>query len=68
MVKKKNFEQALEAAELIIESLEQGDMSLEESMKKYQEGFELLSFCEQELASAEQKFQELQKKVEYKGD
>jgi len=51
----KKFEQAMERLENIVESLEKGDLSLEESLKIFEEGMKLVSFCSGKLDEAEQK-------------
>lgn len=49
---KKNFEQALEQLEKITQELESGDLSLEMSLKKFDEGMQLADFCNQKLSDA----------------
>lgn len=51
----KKFEKAMERLELIVQSLESGDLSLEESLKVFEEGMELVRFCNTKLDEAEQK-------------
>ena len=51
----KKFEEAMERLENIVESLEKGDLSLEESLKIFEEGMKLVSFCSGKLDEAEQK-------------
>ena len=51
----KKFEAAMERLENIVESLEKGDLSLEESLKVFEEGMKLVSFCSGKLDEAEQK-------------
>ena len=46
------FEQALERLETIASGLEDGSMSLEESLKAYEEGVALIRACDKTLASA----------------
>ncbi len=53
--KKLTFEQQLEEVEALISQMESGGMSLEESIKRYEEGMKALSALEKELASATQK-------------
>ena len=60
--KKKNdseldLEGALEKLELLVESLEKGDLSLEESLKVFEDGIKLTRQCQEKLAAAEQKVQ-----------
>ena len=41
----KNFESAMEELEKLIYSLEDGSLSLDESIKTYKKGMELAAFC-----------------------
>lgn len=59
--KELKFEQAMERLEKMIQKLEEGDLPLEESLKGYEEGIELVRFCEQKLAEAEGKIEILMK-------
>ena len=52
-----DLEGALEKLELLVESLEQGDLSLEESLKAFEAGIKLTRQCQETLATAEQKVQ-----------
>ena len=54
MGKKKNtFENNMEQLELIIKELEQGNVSLEDMVKKYGEGMMLAKICIEKLEIAE---------------
>lgn len=55
------FEQALKRLEKIVEELEKGDLSLEESLKRYEEGIRLSRFCTNKLEEAERKVELLTK-------
>ena len=55
MAKKKTFEEALARLERITTELEQGNPDLEESLKKFDEGVELVKFCNAKLEEAHQK-------------
>jgi exodeoxyribonuclease VII small subunit len=55
------FEEALKKLEKIVEDLEKGDVSLDEGLKKYQEGIELARVCSQKLDSAKKKIDVLAK-------
>lgn len=50
-----NFEQALEELEELVTRLEEGDLSLEESLKEFERGVKLTRDCQTELKEAEQK-------------
>jgi exodeoxyribonuclease VII small subunit len=54
-----DFEQKLTALELVVEKLERGDMSLEESVRLFEEGITLSNACKRDLAAAEGKIQVL---------
>ena len=56
-----NFEDALKKLETIVEELEDGDISLDESMKKYEEGVKLSHVCSKKLEGAQKKVEMLVK-------
>jgi exodeoxyribonuclease VII small subunit len=58
----KNFESAMKRLEQIVDELENGDLTLEASIKIYEEGVELMTFCTSKLDLTEKKIQILQKK------
>ncbi|MDD5730874.1 MAG: exodeoxyribonuclease VII small subunit [Candidatus Omnitrophica bacterium] len=49
------FEEALKRLEKIVEDLEKGELSLDEALKKYQDGIELSRACNQRLENAKKK-------------
>ena len=49
------FEQSLEKLEQLVERMEQGDLSLEDSLSTFEQGIKLTRECSQALARAEQK-------------
>jgi len=55
------YEEALKKLEKIVEELEKGDLSLDEALKKYQEGIELSRICAQRLDNARKKIDILTK-------
>lgn len=55
----KSFEDALNRLEILTQSMQSGDMPLEEALAAYQEGCVLVKFCQNKLAEAEQKLQVL---------
>ena len=57
--KKITFEEALESLKKIVEKLEGGSLSLDESLKLYEEGIALTSFCDKHLKNAKLKISEL---------
>lgn len=58
-MKKMTYEEALKKLEKIVETLEDGSLPLEESMKLFEEGTKLSVFCEKCLNEAEQKISQL---------
>jgi exodeoxyribonuclease VII small subunit len=60
-VKKENFEHALKRLEEIVEKLEEGELSLDESLKLFEEGIEISRFCTRKLSEAEKKVEKLVK-------
>ncbi len=60
-IKGLKFEQAMKRLESTIQKLEDGDLPLEDSLKTYEEGIELVRFCEKKLAEAEGKIEILMK-------
>ncbi len=56
---KKTFESALARLEEITEELENGGISLESSLKKFDEGVKLADYCNQKLSEAKTKVEML---------
>ena len=52
---KKTFETALARLEEIARELEEGDLTLENSLKKFDEGIKLADFCNTKLTEAKAK-------------
>ncbi|MDA8129690.1 MAG: exodeoxyribonuclease VII small subunit [Betaproteobacteria bacterium] len=50
----KDYESALAELESIVAEMESGQLSLETSLAAYKRGAELLQYCRQQLAAAEQ--------------
>jgi len=55
------FEEALQKLEGIVEAMESDDLPLETLLAKYEEGAKLLKICQEKLAEAELKIQQLEK-------
>lgn len=53
------FDEALQELEALVESLEQGDLSLDQSLAKFERGVGLARECREALTSAEQRVQVL---------
>ena len=55
------FEEALKKLEAIVETMESDDLTLEVLLAKYEEGTRLAKVCQDKLAAAELKIQQLEK-------
>ena len=53
--KKLTFEQAMQQLELLVQSLEKGDVPLEKSLSLFEEATALVKTCQQQLDRAEAK-------------
>ena len=66
MVKKSTktpgFEQSLKELESLVEQMEQGDLSLEDSLSHFERGVQLSRACQTALKEAEQKVEILMQK------
>jgi exodeoxyribonuclease VII small subunit len=54
-----NFEERLTALESVVERLERGELSLDESVRLFEEGVKLSEACKKELETAEGRIQVL---------
>jgi len=59
MKHEQNFEQAIHHLEEIVQQLEKGDLPLEETLKRFEEGMKLSQFCQQALTDAQKKIEQL---------
>ena len=55
------FEKALEKLEHIVKSLEEGELSLDDSLKMFEDGVKLARFCGSKLDDAERRIEVLMK-------
>jgi len=60
-----DFEHSLNELETLVEQMEQGDTSLEQSLELFERGIKLTRSCQESLKKAEQRVQQL---VEKNGD
>jgi exodeoxyribonuclease VII small subunit len=58
---KKKFEEAIEDLEKIVERLESGELSLDDSLTAFEDGVRLIKICNQKLAEVEKKIELLVK-------
>lgn len=64
-----NFEKSLKDLEKIVRELESGEVNLDESLKKFEQGIELYKSCRSTLETAEKKIKILSdslKEIDYK--
>jgi exodeoxyribonuclease VII small subunit len=54
------FEEALERLENLVDALEEGDLELEASLEKFEEGVKLVRSCSDRLKSAELRVKQLE--------
>ena len=57
--KQASFEDALQELQTLVDAMEKGDISLEQSLQAFERGVELTKFCQTALFRAEQKVQQL---------
>jgi exodeoxyribonuclease VII small subunit len=57
-----DFEQALAELEQLLGKMEQGDLTLEQSLQEFERGVELTRHCQQALQAAEQRVEILLQK------
>lgn len=56
---KEKFEDALEKLENIVKKMEAGDITLEESLRSFEEGVKLIRFCQAKLDDAQRRVEML---------
>lgn len=59
MAKKKTFEENIERLDVILENIEDTNITMSETIKLYKEGLDLVVNCSNELNAFEQKITEL---------
>jgi len=57
------FEEALKKLEEIIEELEKGELPLEETISKFEEGIKLCKLCREKIQKAEMKIEKLMEDI-----
>ncbi len=62
MAKELKFEEMMKKLEQIVDELESGNMPLEDSLKKYEEGVKLIQACRKRLDETKRKVEVLIKK------
>ncbi|MFH0986352.1 MAG: exodeoxyribonuclease VII small subunit [Candidatus Omnitrophota bacterium] len=64
MNEKFQFEKALEDLEKIVEAMESGELTLDQALKKYEEGVGLVRACQSKLTETEKKIEVLTKSLD----
>ena len=64
---KQSIEQSLKRLEKIVEELNARDVDVEEGLKKFKEGVELVKLCRARLGEAENEFKKLQAELDMDG-
>ncbi len=64
MSEKFQFEKALEDLEKIVEAMESGELTLDQALKKYEEGVALVRACQSKLVETEKKIEVLTKTLD----
>ena len=62
--KQATFEAQMEELESLIERIESGEIGLEDSIKAYERGVDLIKYCRGVLGQAEQRVEELSRKLQ----
>ena len=57
--KENSFEKNLQKLEIIVEKLESGEISLEESVKLYEEGMQIKKICDKKLKDIEMQIKKI---------
>lgn len=57
-----DFEKSMAELEALVERMESGELTLEESMRQFERGIQLTRACQQQLKQAELKVQQLVQK------
>jgi len=58
-IKDLSFEKAIDELEEIVNNLEEGGLSLEESLDKFSRGIKLIKYCNEKLSETEKKIEVL---------
>lgn len=64
MTEELKFEKAMERLEKIVEDLESGNLSLEDALKRYEEGVRLSRACQKKLDESEKKIEILTRSLD----
>ena len=57
--KANSFEESINRLEELVDKMESGDLSLEQNLKWFEEGMDLIKICQTHLVDADKRVQEL---------
>lgn len=60
----KTFEKSVQELDAIVSKMESGELSLDESLKLFEQGVKLTRACQKTLADAEEKIEKLMESVD----
>jgi exodeoxyribonuclease VII small subunit len=60
-ISKMNFEKAVDELTEIVSNIEDGEISLQQSLEKYERGMNLIKHCREILSKAEQRIEKISK-------
>ena len=63
-IRKSTLEESLQSLESLLDRMENGGLSLEESLNEFEQGIKLIQSCQKSLTEAEQKVEILLEKSE----
>ena len=58
-IKKNSFEESINRLEKLVDKMESGESSLEQNLKWFEEGMDLIKTCQTHLVDADKRVQEL---------
>ena len=58
-IKKNSFEESINRLEELVDKMESGESSLEQNLKWFEEGMDLIKTCQTHLVDADKRVQEL---------
>ena len=68
MTKKQSFENSVQELDSIVDKMESGQLSLDESLQLFEKGVQLTRSCQKMLADAESKIEKLMNEVKQDQD
>jgi exodeoxyribonuclease VII small subunit len=63
-----SFEQAIDELTEIVDSIEEGEITLQQSLKQYERGMNLIKHCREILSGAEKRIEEISQPNQQKNE